>query len=79
MLFFLSQHMLEHDARRRIVVAEVTDQFLIMFNHDPLGNEVLLDHLDEVAYPSGGASNYPQVVAAAIRFGAFGLEEISGL
>lgn len=35
--------------------------------------------LREEVYPSDGASNYPQVVAAAISFGAFELKKMSEL
>ena len=48
MIFFLRQDAFEHDARRRILVAEIADEFAVVFNRDPLGNQVLFDHRDEV-------------------------------
>src|SRR5262245_53461359 len=42
------QYAFQHDARSGIVVPEVTDQFAIMINGNPLGDQVLLDHVNEV-------------------------------
>ena len=48
MLFFIRQNAFEHDARGWVAIAEKPNQLAIMFNCDPLGDQVLPDHLDEV-------------------------------
>ena len=44
-LFFRSENPFEHAARRRIVVAQVLDHLPVALDRDPLGDEVLANHL----------------------------------
>ena len=48
-LFLGLEDLLEHLARRRIVVAEVADDLAVRVDRDALGDEVLLDHVDQRA------------------------------
>lgn len=43
-----SQDFLKHDPRRGVVVAKKPDQFAVVVHGDPFGNEVLLDHVNEI-------------------------------
>ncbi len=49
MVFFIGKNMLQHDPRHRIIIAEIADQFLIMFDHDAFCDQVLTKHLDQIA------------------------------
>ena len=42
-IFFVLQDGFHHDAGGRILLAEVADQLEIMLDHQPLGDEVVLD------------------------------------
>jgi hypothetical protein len=48
MLFFDQQYTLKHCARPRVSVAKVANQLAIMIDSDSFGDEILLDHLDQV-------------------------------
>src|SRR3546814_8095096 len=48
-ILLVGEDVLEHDARRGIVVAEIADQLLIMFDHQAFGDQIVLDHLHEIA------------------------------
>src|SRR3546814_11778061 len=42
-ILLVGEDVLEHDARRGIVVAEIADQLLIMFDHQALGDQTVLE------------------------------------
>jgi len=44
-----SKNALQHDAGRRVLVCEVADQFPVVLNDQPFGDQVVLDHLNETA------------------------------
>ena len=48
MFFFIRQNAFQHDARGWVAIAEKTNQLAVMFDGNTFGNQVLLDHLDEV-------------------------------
>ena len=80
-LFFLRQDLLEQHARRRVLVREVADHVAVGLDRDALGDEVLLDHVDEVLALDvlrGGARGDPvrvQVRLAAELVDALGEPE----
>ena len=47
-LDFIHQNPFHHDARGGIFVGKEADQLLVMIAGDPLGDQILFDHLDEV-------------------------------
>src|SRR5690348_8640498 len=47
-LLFLGEDLFQHAAGGRVVVAEVLDDFAIAVDRDALGDQVLLDHVDEI-------------------------------
>jgi hypothetical protein len=47
-LLFDDQSVLEHLARTRIAVTEVADELAVVIDGDALGDQVLLDHFDQL-------------------------------
>ena len=58
MLFLGRENPLEHHARGRVLLAEVADQLAIVIDRDPLGDQVLLQHLDEI-WPRSDRIRWP--------------------
>src|ERR1700679_2307731 len=47
-LFFNGENPFQHAARPGIVVSEIADQFAIVIDGDAFGDQVFLDHLDQI-------------------------------
>src|SRR5277367_1937031 len=48
MLLFDLQNTLQHGARPRVIIAEIADEFAVVIHRDSLGDQIFLDHLDQI-------------------------------
>src|SRR5438552_17857870 len=46
-LFFNGKDVPHHSMRRRVLAVEILDDLAITFDRDPLGDQVLANHIDE--------------------------------
>ena len=49
-LFFNREDRFEHDPRRRVLLTEERDQLSVVLDRDPLGDQVFLDHPDQIEF-----------------------------